>query len=160
MLMDKKKQNEKIMQFIDENVERIPLIKIKRWAREKDIIEYMAKFGMSATTTKRRLQELVDTRNLQTKTWGGRRFYAPPTIPLPFLLAIVFTLLSVAIYYPVLYLGVIGEIILFFIPFYMAISLVFLDKKINNSGICIECGKSLSNGELYCEEHKRDKGDE
>jgi len=154
MLLDRRKQIEKILQFVDENVERIPLIKIKRWAREKDIIEYMGKFGVSATTTKRRLQELVATRNLQTKTWGGRRFYAPPTIPLPFILAIAFTIFSFIMYYPLMYFGLTGKILLFLTPFYMATACFILDKRINNSGICIECGKSLNNGELYCEEHK------
>jgi len=156
VLLSIEEQNEKILEYIDEKVERIPLIKINRWAREKDIVEYMSKFGVAPTTTKRRLQEMVNKKAIQTKSWGGRRFYAPPTIPLPFLLSFILVSISFIIYYPITkHLINIGDIILIFMPIYMAIALFFLDKKVNNSGICIECGKSLNNGGLYCDKHSK-----
>ena len=154
-LLSIQQQHEKILNYIDEKVERIPLIKIKRWAREKDIIDYMAKFGISATSTKRRLQELVSKKKIQTKLWGGRRFYAPPTIPLPVFVATVLTVVLLLLYYPITGHISLQDALFIISPFYMAAALLFLDKRINNSGICIECGKSLSNGDLYCDEHKK-----
>ena len=155
-LLDKNKQIKLVLDFIDNNVDRIPLVKINKWARHKDIVDYMAKFGVSATTTKRILDELIEKKKIQTRWWSGRRFYAPPTIPLPFLLAVVIVMASMVIYYPITgHIMNVGDIFLILSPFYMAVAWFFLERRVNNSGICIECGKSLNNGELYCEEHAK-----
>lgn len=147
-----KEQKRKILEFVDSNSEKVTLLMVKRWCREKDIIEHMKKYGMSRSLVRLRLQELVKSKDLQTKMWGGTRFYAPLVIPVYFIIGVVFSAIFAMIFSPLTgYTFNFGAFLLSFLPFFMTFVWHAIERKRRNIGICISCGKTTFNGDIYCD---------
>lgn len=147
-----REQKEKIVEFVEKRANRIPLIYIRQWVPAKDIIEYMSQYRMGDRTIRLRLQELVRKRILQEKVIGGRVFYAPPVIPPPLLVAGLVTAFLLFFFTPVTGYVISPKTLPFLLsPFLAGIIITLVEKRIRNAGICLDCGKVVYNGELYCE---------
>jgi len=150
-LLDKKEQYKKILDYVDRECERISLLWIRKWVKLKDIVKYMQRHGLSENLIRLRLNELVDKKQLQTKTWGGMRFYAPPVIPLPFIVAALCVPVLAVIFYPVTGYPInLGSIFIILSPIYVSFIWYFVDKKVKGIGVCLVCGRTIQSGDFYC----------
>jgi len=132
---------------------------VKRWAPQTDIIEDVTSRAgyrhLSDGWVRNKLNCLLDEGKVQTVSYSGRRFYADTTYSFSYPLAAAFAVMG---WLSWLFLSSRLPPLYAYPAFLSPILYVVVDRVMrqrHDTGVCIECGMVIANGDVYCSESCR-----